>query len=245
MAQLHATVDEIQLTKRMLTSAENVALTAWTDERYPSAKAVADKILSITPGGGTGSVEYPIGSVIITNSNYTTTDSKHPDNAIGGTWELIDKEYKNVVDNISSGWAGWTMAMIGSTPAGAEPGGWLARADHTLCIKFYLTTKSEIDGSNTSLNHKLGELSRPLSGVSEGGFPLTSHYGMAYAVDTAKNTYIVGYSLDGGGGITVTSIYDKKKLPAQSQIQLHLVLTMSTSTMLDSACDKFYWKRTA
>jgi hypothetical protein len=84
-----------------------------------------------------------------------------------------------------------------------------------------------------------------MSGASEGGFPLTNHYGMAYAVDTAKNSYLVGYYLDGSGAFYVTSIYDKKKLPAQSQIQIHLILNMSISTMLDSVCDKFYWKRTA
>lgn len=234
MAQLKASVNQIQLTTNMIISGDTT--TPWTDAYYPSAKAVMDKLGSSTPGAGT---DFPIGSILITSTN------ENPSSKVGGTWELVDKEYKNATDFINSGWSGWTMAMTGSNPTGAEPGGWIARADHTLCLKLYFTTLAEIDGSAASIYHKLGDLSRPLSGVSEGGFPLTSHYGMAYAVDASKNSYLVGYQLDGSGTLTITSIYDKKKLPAQSQIQLHLLLTMSASTMLDSACDKFYWKRTA
>lgn len=244
MAKLDILANQIQSTVNMIKYPTQAS--DWTNDKYPSAQAVADLVTTTTAQiieaceNASGSAEFPVGSILITSTNVS------PAASVGGEWELVDKEYKTVIDNaIGPGWTGWTPAMTGSTVSGAIIGGWIARANHTICLKFYFTTKAEIDGSTTSLNYRLGDLSRPLSGASEGGFPLTNHYGMAYAVDASKNTYLVGYQLDGGGSFYVTSIYDKKKLPAESQLQIHLILNMSTSTMLDSACDKFYWKRTA
>lgn len=225
MAQLHATVDEIQLTKRMLTSVENVALASWTDEQYPSAKAVADKIMAITPGGG-GSVEYPVGSIIITSTN------TNPGVSIGGTWSLIDKEYKNEYKAIPHFLPAWTASR-------ASVGGGITRANHEICIKFWLTTTAEVKSGNT-----LGSISRVLSGVKDNGsFSLSNEGGIAYAIGPNNESYIIRYVLNGGGDLSVDMVYDNKTLPVGTLIHIHTIVPMTNDDMLDDACDKFYWKR--
>jgi hypothetical protein len=98
MAQLNTTVENIQLKENMIIA--GAAATAWeSDSKYPSAKAVADKISAIAPG----KIEHPVGSVLITSTN------TNPSASVGGTWELIDKEYntklsaieKNIKDEIT------------------------------------------------------------------------------------------------------------------------------------------------
>ena len=226
MAQIETTASDLQWKSNMIGSGDTT--TEWSDAKYPSAKAALDNA-------------HPIGSIVVTSTNTSPATAMGGTREwLGGTWELIDKEYRHEVD---TNLLGWTPYIINGNVAGATAGGWIARSDHMLCLKIYFTTRNEISSS-----WPLGSFSRELNGVADqGGFPLTTHYGgMAYADDKDRtNKYIVEYELDGSGALSVKSIYDKKTLPTQSTIYLHLNLPMTASSMLDSFCDKFYWKRIA
>lgn len=224
MAYLNTTVDNIQLKENMIKSGDTVT---WDDNTYPSAKAVADKINAITPG----KIEHPVGSVLITSTN------ADPAASVGGTWTLIDKEYKNEFVHVSSQY--WYIEY-GELKASAS--GLITRADHTICLKLRLTTTTPITGSAS-----LGTIRRDVSGVtSNGSFSFSNEGGTAYAVDPATNTgYIVQYMLRGDGAISIEHIYGGQSLPTGTVINIHTIVPMDTEDMLDSFCDKFYWKRTA
>jgi hypothetical protein len=39
-------------------------------------------------------------------------------------------------------------------------------------------------------------------------------------------------------------VFDNKTLPIGTTIHIHTIVPMTDDDMLDSFCDKFYWKRT-
>lgn len=228
MAQLHATVDEIQLTKRMIIADTNTTLTTalenWTDEEYPSALAVAELINKTVPDR----VEHPIGSVVITSTN------ENPGASIGGTWTMIDKEYKNEYKAIPNTIAAWTSNN-------ATAGGGIIRANHEISIKVWLVTTAALSKNNT-----IGEFSRALCGVKDtGSFTLSNEGGIAYAVGPNDESYIIRYILNGGGTLSIDEIVENKTLPIGTTIHFHTIVPMTKDDMADGFCDKFYWKRTA
>ena len=229
MAKLNVTADKIQLTTNMISKDK------WNDEwntdtKYPSAKAVA---YAIGEAAGTAvcDVANAVGSVVITSTN------TNPGDTLGGTWELIDKEYKNEFVHVSSQY--W---YIDYGVLKASVSGLITRADHTICLKLRLTTTTTINGSAS-----LGTIRSDLSGVtSNGSFSFSNEGGTAYAVDPATNTgYVVQYMLRGDGAISIEHIYGGQSLPTGTVINIHTIVPMDTDDMADAYCDKFYWKRTA
>jgi hypothetical protein len=222
MAQLHATVNEIQLTTNMITAGDKLALTAWTDEKYPSAKAVADQINNLAPGRA----EHPIGSILITSTNVS------PETSVGGTWDLVDKGFKNTSANISSLW----------TSSRATASGYISWADHSICLKMWLKT----DDHPLSPSSGIGSIDRAKSGITT--FSLSDEGGVAFAVTgtTSTTNYVIKYKLDGGGFLSLEEIYGETVAAfSGATIHIHTIIPISYTDMLDDFCDKFYWKRTA
>ena len=226
MAQLHATVDEIQLTKNMIIADPDTtlatALEDWTDEEYPSALAVAELISKTVPD----KVEHPVGSVVITSTN------ENPGASLGGTWTLVDKGFKNASANISPLW----------TNSRADAAGYIYWADHSICLKMWLTT----DNNPLSAGNNIGNIDRAKAGVTE--FSISDEGGIALAVSGMTNTtsYVIKYRLDGGGYLGLDKIYDETVAAiANATIHIHTIIPINYDDMIDSFCDKFYWKRTA
>ena len=224
MAQLNATVDQIQLTTNMIKSSDTKL---WDDTNYPSAKAVTDivdtKIAAIIPAE---KFEHPIGSVLITSTNVS------PASTIGGEWALFDKEYKNeyAAMHISQAW----------TASAATASGGITRANHEICIKVWLVTTAAVSNGTV-----LGNFSRTLVGVKDSGsFTLSNEGGIAYATGDNGESFIIRYVLNGGGELSVSRVFDNKTLPIGTTIHIHTIVPMTDDDMLDSFCDKFYWKRT-
>ncbi len=239
MAQLNTTADNLQWKSNMIISKENPAeLTVAdldTDVNYLSAKATAQAISNAINAGGGAPINCdainPIGSVIITSTN------TNPGLTLGGTWELIDKEYKNEFVHVSDQY--WYIEY-GVLKASAS--GLIARADHTICLKLRLITTTPITSSAS-----LGTIRRNVSGVtSNGSFSFSNEGGTAYAVDPTTNTgYVVQYMLRGDGTISIEHVYGGQSLPTGAVINIHTIVPMDTEDMADAYCDKFYWKRTA
>ena len=230
MAQLNAAVEQIQLTTNMIHSGDESM--PWSDEKYPSAAAVAAKINEIAPG----KIEHPIGSVLITSTNV------NPGASVGGTWESIDKEFKNETVPLSTGAAVWTSGSATLTS------GYVTRANHATRIKLVLTTTASLSSSSTNL--KLGTISPTFVGASSeipriafGIMDLVD--GITQAVNSeGTKTYDIQYGVDAGGAITINKIFNSETLPANTKITITTFIPMHKDFMADSYCDKFYWKRT-
>ncbi len=242
MAKLDITASQIQSTTNMITSAATAA--EWdTDSKYPSAKAVTNLVTTTTNAiieaceNATGGVEYPIGSVIMTHKELATGETSSAANpavllGLPGTWTLIDKEFMNKSANITSLW----------TSSRATASGSISWADHSICLKMWLTT----DNNPLSPGNGIGAIDRTKAGVTS--FSYSDEGGVAFAVTGTTNTigYVFKYKLDGGGSLSLERIYDETVAAfAGATIHIQTIIPMSNSDMLDSFCDKFYWKRTA
>ena len=233
MANLETTVENLQWRSDMITSA--AADADWnTDSKYPSAKAVADKISKIAPG----KIEHPIESVLITSTN------TNPGTTVGGTWTLIDKEYKAAVGaNVY-----WDPAMNGSIPS-AETSGFVTRTDHLIHLYAQITTKIAI--STTTTSYTLGSFDHDMIGGAQNtpisfGYSDTNFANAVYTNGSSTESCMIRYGFSWDGGFTVYDIFNtNKQLPANTLIYLNTSIKMYHEYMGDSFCDKFYWKRIA
>lgn len=238
MANLNTTVDNIQLKENMIKSTE--AASAWdTDEKYPTAAAVKQAIASATSAAtasvATGSVDYPIGSIIITNTNTT------PEMTVGGTWELTDKEFKNAFVSLSA--SDWTE----SNATFSE--GRVQRDGHTIRLQLWLITKDAL----TTSGGALGTLNRAVCGLdttkTEGSFIMGPENSVAFATTANDQVdYLIKYFVGDDGRIELKKIIltdDATSLPTESTVCLEFSALADWKGMLDSACNRFYWKRIA
>lgn len=243
MAQLNTTVGNIQLKENMIITGDNKA---WTDDYYPSAKSVSNivdtKIAAIIPSD---KFEHPVGSVLITSTNYQETDAHHPNNAIGGEWSLIDKEYKNDY-RATYNFSGWTPAATnGATLELSSRGGFIWNG-HSLFIQIVLVTPSTVELNSGAV---LGTISRPSCGIKENGtFYLCPENGIAL-VSAGDSNYMISYEFYYDGTITFKRIVSssgtaRTTLPKGAKIYIDVPIQVFTTDMLDDFCDKFYWKRT-
>lgn len=251
MAKLNTTVENIQLDSRMLRSSDTDR--TWNDYYYPSAAAVDARISTTS-----SKLEHPVGSIIITNT------ATNPGATAAGTWELVDKDFKNGYVDITRN---WTQTVPGYVAAGAATLSWgkMMRNGHTIFLQLWLVTST--DNGFISLNPdsdiNLGILSRAACGLDEtkqeGSFIISAERDIAMAVTpeytsqagtTVKTNYypvcinfrgdglfsIAGTTVSAGGGLS---------LPDGTLICVSTAVQADWRGMLDSACDKFYWKRTA
>lgn len=229
MAQLNATVEQIQLTTNMLKSGDSKD---WTDVNYPSAKAVSDlvdtKIAAIIPAD---KFEHPIGSVLITSTNV------NPGASVGGTWELFDKEYKNDMTPYSSGATVWAAGGANLTA------GYCSRDNHTVRLRLVLTTTSSVTADTL-----LGTISPTALGASTDVPRLA--FGIAdLMVDSTQaangnKSYDIQYHIDASGAVTIKKVFNDTTLPVGTVIDITAYIPMEMFFMADWACNKFYWKRT-
>lgn len=165
---------------------------------------------------------YPIGSIFVMPTNTS------PASILGGTWECFDKEFIHATGN-----ATFTLSKASS--------GTLAysRQGHSIYCRLTFVNSAELN--DTTVN--IGTINLASLGVS----------------DLSYSKYPVGQS-DGGGAIlmmfvnnstglvTVNDVIDKggsNKVSSGATCYVEWTNTVDTDGMLNSACDKFYWKRTA
>ena len=189
--------------------------------------------LTLTKGASTSS--FPVGSVLMIHKELATGEtaqSTNPATTLGGEWTLIDKEFKNTSSNIASLWTSNRATASGS----------ISWADHSICVKMWLVT----DEYPLSAGNSFGSIDRTKAGVTD--FTYSDEGGIALAVSGTTNTtgYVIKYKLDGGGYLSLDRLYDED-VAAISGATIHIqtIIPIAWGSMLDSACDKFYWKRTA
>lgn len=163
---------------------------------------------------------HPVGSVVVTSNNTT------PD--LPGTWELIDKEFKSEASSSNDLFTeNSTNCEISSC--------YFTRSGHSLQIRLRFMNKVALGDTNL----ELGNFSLEALGVTSLPYAL---YNVIGASDggNALLTMIVDYD-DG----TLTHAESTSNVEADNTCYLLFDVDVTASRMIDSFCDKFYWKRTA
>jgi hypothetical protein len=170
---------------------------------------------------------HPIGSVYITSTNTS------PASYLGGTWTLITKEFTNTeVSNAVT----WNATNVVSGSGAAV---FLMRGNRiTFRIRF--TNKVAITSSTLAIGtinvSKLG-----ITGIYYEQFlggDDTANASVLFDINTSNGVASLR-SLANIGGTISASTATSPTITACGE------LLFNQSAMVDSACDKFYWKRTA
>lgn len=170
---------------------------------------------------------HKVGDVVITATNV------NPGVNLGGTWILIDKEF-TAMSQVNQA---VTLNTANTTSANIE---FLLRSGHTVCMRIGFVNKVALDDSTHDM------------------FTIPSSLYGSNSTDIFYTRYFIGES-DGGNGLLnicltnlgLVSIRDvvtkaaNGTIPAGSTCHLFFEWTLPASRMADSACDKFYWKKTA
>ena len=191
------------------------------DDFYPSIQTAID-------------IAHPVGSILCMSSN------TNPSTLYGGTWTLVDKELSYRWHDLaaSGGWSA-TYANV-QTTAGARIGG------HAMDIRLELTTTTALSDSTI----ELGYINPNAFGITE--FPLVYRY-VPFSYDGGGVKDVVGQTIIANNGkVTVEDIWtataDGASHTYASGSSLAIIYHFSSipfNYMLDSYCDKFYFKRIA
>lgn len=165
---------------------------------------------------------FPVGSVVCRSTK------TNPSATLGGTWELIDKGFKSVYDTNDSGFTAATNVVNGGTHYSV--------GDHTVRIRQKVTVNTEMTDTGMSL----GTFNWGVFGLSN--MPMGINDGVAYS-DGANGgiSWTVAYT----GGVTQTDVFDVTSIASGGSFHIDFTFVAVPSLMLDSYCDKFYWKRTS
>ena len=169
---------------------------------------------------------YPIGSIIMTSAN------KNPSSSYGGTWQLVDKEFRSEAGNSNSLFdANSTNVTLNSC--------YYTRTGHTIQIRVNLHNKVALTDSAVDLGNfnydELGIITMPFSLYYELGTTDDGNGIFLFCVDYKS------------GNIESREVLSKNdnSIAVDSSCYLLFEFVVTQSRMIDSFCDKFYWKRTA
>ena len=250
MAKLDFAANQIQSTTNMIPY--NASATDWaSDSKYPSANAVVAKITEMT-SGTSGGAEFPIGSVIMTHKELVagqTSAVANPATLLGlpGTWTLIDKTFKSGSTAIGGPGNEFSPATNGFSLSVENA----IRQDHLLSLQLGIYVADATDKSVQSGQSSLNMANLDLSRYGVYGLSYAPIKGIAFATNSNSNasSSAICYGFQGGGGTLV--LYDvfnggtsTHTLSKTAHMYLNITIPVPHGDMIDSFCDKFYWKRT-
>lgn len=172
----------------------------------------------------------PIGSILITSTN------TNPSSKLGGTWTLVNKEFSSVKGSDTG--AG-TYFSKNSTNVGSYS---LYFVKNGNCIDIRLMVKNNVELSDDKI--VLGNLLFEELGFSQLYYSLYSHLGGT----DGGNAVIQCTLMYDTGEVSANDVIHKSNasnVATNSEIYFEFSFTVPMEYMLDSACDKFYWKRTS
>lgn len=162
-----------------------------------------------------------VGDVLATSTNVGKEEMA---NRYGGGWKLVDKEFTP-----SSGTSGFTH---NTTNVSSNASKW-SRAGHNITLNTEVTTKVAI--ADTTL--KLGDWGLATLGIS--AFPHVNSF-MLWG-DEAQSVCFV--KLATNGTLNTADQIPDSQINASRYLEGTLTVTIPHTLMVDSACNKFYWKR--
>ena len=165
---------------------------------------------------------YPVGAV------YCSSTNTNPSTLFGGTWELIDKGYKDFTGTVDNAFTpGQNVEQL---PCYVTRGAKSVRIRPVLKVNTTLTdTAFELGAFNWA---NIGITSLPMGFEDMVSYDDAANGGIAWQVawDTGKATQV--------------DVVGASSIASGCTFTLELTATMCASRMVDSFCDKFYWKRT-
>ena len=177
-------------------------------------------------GKGALNAIYPVGSIITTSTNTNPSDNYE------GTWELVDKEFRSEASNSNSLFdANLTNITLDSC--------YYTRIGHTIQIRINFHNKVALTDSALVLgNFNYDEL-----GIT------TMPFGLYYEIGTTDdgNGIFLFYIDYENGNTESRDVLSKgdNSIEIDSSCYLLFDFVVTQNRMIDSFCDKFYWKRTA
>ncbi len=186
-------------------------------------------------------IEHPIGSIWIGGKyEEPVTDSEtgdvihaagkpiKPADIFGGTWKLIDKEFKSMTYSDDGEKSAFSMSnYISAYRIAAIYGG------HTIRMRFDFTPNIAF---NDDSSIRIGTFNLDEIGVT--GFYNTISDIPAMS-DPANG--LVMASISNSGAVDVNDIV--KSTTANQRIYINYEITCLSEDMFDEFCDKFYWRR--
>lgn len=216
MPKLNTTVDNLEWKSNRVTA--SVPSSTWTDAQYPSAKALYNAYAKLLNS------QHPIGSVVITATN------SNPSSTFGGTWTLIDKGF--ISSNTTS--TDYFVADQNVT----ENAVWVTRAGQTMRIRLNFTLNTDVvDTTGLTIGtfdyNAMGITRIPANFVSSVTYSDGANGGIAWSLNEVT------------GALVLTDVFDLATIPSGSSFGIDISFPLVYNQMLDSVCDKFYWKRIA
>ena len=164
---------------------------------------------------------YPVGSVVMTNTN------KNPSSDFGGTWSLIDKGFNP--GKISNPFT-YNTTNISSATVNVH------RSDHS--ITFTGTFGNKV--AFTDSTQDIGQFNLSSIGITQ--FPEA----MRFVGYSDGGNSMIQMVMGAGGDIEkIDTEYNITSVAAGNTWYFSFTVVIDDSAMLDAACTRFYWKRTA
>lgn len=163
-----------------------------------------------------------VGDIVITSANV------NPSEDYGGTWELIDKEF---APKRLSG----TRLFTNNSTNTTNSSNYLTMGGHNITIEVGITTKVSI----TDTELQFGTFNLANIGIK------AFNNNLDFVGFTDAGNCAVFMTITTAGVLKSVDIIPDASVAAGRWIDGHATFTISPDNMLDSACNKFYWKKTA
>lgn len=178
---------------------------------------------------------YVVGNVLITST------SENPSTYLGGSWELIDKEYKStfIYGDKSNYYYNKTYGNVDDAPLTNNEGIDIIRTGHTITLRLRISFNDVVaSDSNVTLGRihfeNLGCLRLTVS-------PL--YPPLAFEDGTGNGAF---WTIEAtNGSLAVVEDLRGKGFAKGDVLNFYVDLNIPYPYMLDEFCDKFYWKRTS
>lgn len=171
---------------------------------------------------------YPVGSVFMTARN------ESPASYLGGEWSLFDKDFAGLATTYTNAFEASREVESASVT--------IVRSGQRIRTRIEITLAMDLSPEDGIV---LGYLDFEKLGI--GNFPY-SLYNIPQGFDVRDCVFFV--NLSNAGALSITDSVHKSittdiLFEAGDKLYIEISLDLTYAYMLDSACNKFYWKRTA
>ena len=163
---------------------------------------------------------YPVGAIYCNKGG-------NPQNALGGRWAYFDKGFYQSATNDTTAFTPATNVTCDAC--------YISRSFGTVRIRLTLTINTTMNDTGMELGNfnwnKVGITALPMG------------YGEQMTYSDGANGGIVWNVAYDSGKITQLDVFDTTTIESGKSFALDMTFTVPMNNMIDSFCDKFFWKR--